>query len=712
VPHLHRDDQTHDDGRFTISRLPAGVVELVVQRIGYRPASLTVELGTGDTSDVTVRMTAAALELAPTVVTGTLSERAREDALSPTAVVSGARLDEKLTETIAGTLQDQPGVALTSLGPATGRPVLRGLGGDRIVMLEDGVRPGDMSSTSSDHAVAIEPLTAGRLEVVRGPMSLLYGSSALGGVVNVIRDEIPTSRPDHWHGEVSAQGVTVNSGGGIGGFMMAPAGTAAVRAEASARGAGDLRTPEGVLSNTDLRTYTAGIGAGLIGATGHAGASYRYYTSHYGIPGGFVGGHPEGVDIDMRRHSGRLEGETHREGHAWHVMRAAASFTDYWHTEVEASGSVGTVFEQKVGTLELSARHEELGPFGEGAVGVRAQYRDIQTGGSLKTPSTYDWNAGAYVVEGWRRGPWEVQGGIRFDWSHYVPRDTTATITVGGEQVPVRPRTFGAASASLGGLVKVAEGVRAGVSLARAFRTPDFNELYSDGPHLAANSYDVGDPSLDPEYGLGFDAFVRISRATFDAELAGFWNTLDGYIFPSSRGRAESGPQGGRPRFQYTNEDARFVGFETDVAWRPLSWLTLAGDVSLVNALFTAPRDSIPIITPAETTFVAASVYPPLIPPVHGRFEVRAERGAFSAGVGARFAGDQERLGDFETRTAGYVVGHVVVGARWFRAGRLHQLTARVDNVGDRVYRNHLSRVKDLLPEAGRSFSLVYRLAF
>jgi iron complex outermembrane receptor protein len=370
------------------------------------------------------------------------------------------------------------------------------------------------------------------------------------------------------------------------------------------------------------------------------------------------------------------------------------------------------LFEQQVGVLELGARHEQLGPFGEGAVGMRAQYRDIRTGGSLQTPSTYDWSAAGYVVEGIRSGSLEVQGGIRFDWSHYVPRDTTATITVGGEQIPVRPRTFGAVSASLGALVEVAPGVRTGVSLGRAFRTPDFNELYSDGPHLAANSYDVGDPSLEPEYGLGVDAFVRVSRATFDAELAGFWNTLDGYIFPSSRGRAESGPQGGAPRFQYTNEDARFVGFETDVSWRPRAWLTLSGDISLVNALFTATRDSIPIITPTDTTFVAASVYPPLIPPLQGHIEVRAERGAFSGGLGVRFADDQERLGDFETPTAGYAVAHILAGARWFGGGRLHQLTARLDNVGNRSYRNHLSRVKDLYPEPGRSVSLVYRLAF
>lgn len=711
VPHLHREDRTHDDGRFLLGGLPSGRVELVVQRIGYRPRTETVEVRAGDTTTVELRLFTAAIEVAPTVITGTLSERAREEALSPTSVLSGAELDGKLLETVAGTLQDEPGVALTSLGPATGRPVLRGLGGDRIVILEDGLRPGDLSSTSSDHAVAVEPLTAQRIEVVRGPMSLLYGSSALGGVVNVIRDEIPTSRPSHVHGDVSAQGASVNRGGGIGGHVVAPLGPFALRVEASGRGAGDLRTPSGPLEHTDLRTFSFGVGGGLVGERAHMGAAYRYYDSFYGIPGGFVGGHPQGVDIDMRRHTARLEAERHNEGSTWHVLRAAAAITDYRHAELEADGTVGTLFDQEVAGLELGARHERLGPFGEGAVGVRAQYRDIRTAGSLRTPSTYDWSLAAFVVEGLRRGPLELQGGLRFDWGHYVPRDTTATITVGGEEIPVRPRTFGSASASLGALYQLAGGVRAGASVSRAFRTPDFNELYSDGPHLAANSYDVGDPSLAAEHGTGVDAFVRITSPTLDGEIAAFWNVLDGYIFPSSRGRADPGPQG-QPRFQYTNEDARFTGFEAELTWRPAASLVLDASLSTVAARFTGARDSIPIVVPPDTTYIAASRHPPLIPPVLGQFGARFERSGFTAGAGVRFAGDQDRVGDFETPTAGYAVGHLLVSHRWFRAGRLHQITARVDNIGNRSYKNHLSRVKDLLPEPGRSVTLLYRLSF
>jgi iron complex outermembrane receptor protein len=173
---------------------------------------------------------------------------------------------------VAGTLVAEPGVSVTSLSPATARPVIRGLSGDRIVVLEDGQRPGDLSAMSSDHAVAIEPLTARKIEVVRGPMSLLYGSSALGGVINVIRDEIPTSLPDRAHGVVSAQGATGAPGGTLGAAVNARFAGLAWKAEGSGRSQGDVRTPVGTLVNTDARTFDGALGVGLEGDHGHTGA--------------------------------------------------------------------------------------------------------------------------------------------------------------------------------------------------------------------------------------------------------------------------------------------------------------------------------------------------------------------------------------------------------------------------------------------------------
>ena len=713
VVEAHRAELAAEDGSFRFVRLPAGRYTVEIEQLGYDRHVQEVEVRADATTEILTALHVRAIELSEIVVTGALTRRAGQDVMSPVSVMSGAELDRRLSTTVAGTLESEPGLAVSSIGPVTGRPVLRGLGGDRILILEDGMRPGDMSSTSGDHAVAIDVVNAKRFEIVRGPMSLLYGSSALGGVVNVVSEEIPTSRTGQAHGTLTTQGETGNDSFTAGGFVTAGLGPLALRAEGSVRRSGDVATPVGDLVNTGARTFSGALGGATIGPWGHAGAAYRFFDTHYGIPGGFVGGHERGVDIEMRRHSFRGEAERHYEEERFvNTLRAAGSYTYYNHVELEQSGNVGTEYTQNMSNLDLLARHGVAGPLALGAVGVQAHYRDIQTGGSLRTPSMYDLALAAFLVEEIGTGRLRLQLGARYDWAHYVPRDTTAFIFAGGQRIPVRPRTFGAVSGSAGLLFAATNAVRLGTSVSRAYRTPDFNELYSNGPHLAANSYDVGDPSLGRETGLGVDAFVRVTTEGFTAELAGFSNWLNDYVFPSSRGRAELGTQGGRPRFQYTNENTRFVGAEGEAQVSLGGAWVAEATASYVRAHFTSERASVPIIQGTDATFVTASPYPPLIPPLNGRVGLRYENPRVFGGVSMRWAAAQERLGDFETRTPEYVTGTLDVGVRRLIGGRFHTLTSRVENVTDTEYRDHLSRIKDIMPQPGRNFVLMYRLSF
>lgn len=708
----HRSEPSHEDGGFGFRRLRPGPHTVVVERIGYQSSRMVVELEPGETRTLRIELRVSAVRLGELVVTGTIGTRSGEDVLSPTSVLSGSKLDRRLGGTVAATVEQEPGVAVSSLGPATARPVIRGLGGDRIVLLEDGARTGDLSSTSSDHAVALEPLSARRFEVVRGPMSLLYGSSALGGVVNVVREEIPEAKPDDLHGGVVLQGATVNSATALGAFVTAPAGPLAMRAEANARRTGDVSTPAGDLPNTDASTYGASLAAALTGRDGHIGAAYRFYDSEYGIPGGFVGGHAQGVDIDMRRHSIRGQAELHDMPGHFSRLKAQANYSDYQHAELAAGGAVGTQFTQDLFAADLLAYHGEGGDLANGAVGARFQYRDIRTGGSLRTPSTYDWNVAGYLVEELGRGDLRVQLGARYDYGRYTPRDTTQTIFAGGRRIPIRPRSFGSFSGSVGALYRVAEHVRLGGSVARAYRTPDFNELYSSGPHLAANSFDVGDPTLEAETGLGVDLFARVTGEQLSGEAAVFVNWLNEYIFPSSRGRIERGTQGNVPRFQYTNEDARFEGVEGRLELSPANGWVLSGTASYVRALFTSVRDSIPVFENGDTILIAASRHPPLIPPLRATVGARHERPSWFAGADVRLSQEQERVGDFETPTEGYALLDVDAGIRFYRWGRAHSVTLRVENATNESYRDHLSRIKEIMPEPGRNVSLLYRLVF
>jgi iron complex outermembrane receptor protein len=707
----HRDKSVHEDGRFEFEALPAGTYTLLVRRLGYRPSTQTVEVRAGGRTDVEVRLSVAPVQLAASVVTGTLSERPRDEVLSPTSVVADAELDRRLQATLGQTLQAQPGVTAQSIGPATSRPVIRGLSGDRIVLLEDGQRPGDMSSFSGDHAVAIEPITAKQIEVVRGPMSLLYGSSALGGVVNVIRDEVPSELPEDFHGTATAQGNSASQGGALALSGTNRLGRLAWRGEGSARKAGDVRTPGGTLGNSGMQTFGGSVGAGVVGAQGHVGGAYRYYRNDYGVPGGFAGSHAGGADIEMERHTTRLEAERHFADAPLTSTRATAQYTHYYHAEFEPSGAIGTEFAQRVASGDLVARHEHAGPFTMGAFGVRGQFRDISTGGTLQTPSTRDYQAAGFVVEEIGAGAARVQLGARYDWAHYEPQEA-ATVDVGGERIPVAARTFGSVSGSVGVLHTIRPGIRAGLNVSRAYRTPDFNELYSNGPHLAASTFEVGDPRLGIETGLGVDAFVRITRERVRAEVAAFRNALSGYIYPSSRGRAELGAQGFRPKLQYTNGDAVLLGADGSLELELASRLALHATASSVFGEFTSPLAPIPVITASDTTFVQASKHPPLLPPVNGRVELRYESPRVFGGTNVRASAAQDRLGDFESATPGYAVWGLDAGVRFLRGYRLQTLTLRVDNLFDREYRDHLSRTKDVMPEPGRDVSLVYRLQF
>lgn len=703
---IHREARSHEDGTFTLGAVLPGQYQLTVQRIGYRSLSRVVEVRVGMDS-LRLTMTASPLQLGATVVTGQVSERGAADAISPANVLSDAKLDRVLDGTVAATIRGTPGVAMASMGPATARPVIRGLSGDRVLLLEDGQRPGDLSSSSMDHAVAVEAVTARKMEVVRGPMSLLYGSSALGGVVNVIRQEVPALALDHLHGGLSVQASSVNDGGTVGGYAEFPFAGLAVRAEGSGRFAGDLRTPVGRLVNTGVASAGAALGVSKVGDWGYSGLSYRFYGNEYGIPGGFVGAHPGGVDIRMLRHTLRSETDWHPRASRFESVKATGTFTGYQHQELTSGGGVATGFQQMMGAFELVARHAHTGVAEGGVLGFRAQYRDIDPSGAIRATRTADWSLAGFVVEEFGAGPLRAQAGLRYDIARFVPLEDR-NIVVQDDTLPVVPRTFGALSASLGAIYSWPNGLRLGASVSRSYRTPDFNELYSDGPHLAAYSYDVGDPRNDQETGLGADVFLRVDRVRLRAEIAAFANRMQGYLFPRNTG--EIGRVGERWKFQYTNEDATLVGAEGELELTLVEHLVLEATASYVRGTIAGSRDTIPG-TDGEPDRLE-SRYLPLMPPLNGRVGLRHETPQWSVGGGLRLSARQTLLGDFETETPAYATADLSIARRFVVGSRLHSLTLRVDNLFDAEVREHLSRTKEIIPEAGRNIALLYRVQF
>ncbi|MBX9854498.1 MAG: TonB-dependent receptor plug domain-containing protein [Gemmatimonadaceae bacterium] len=349
VAELGRATTTDAEGKFTIRGVPVGDYHLSVMLLGYAPGHLVVRVPAEDSEVLaTIRLTATPLRLTAMVVaaspTGTESDRLTQAALE----LSGRSLSRALGSSVAASLAGEPGVSQRYSGPVATMPVIRGLTGDRILILQDGERAGDLASSAADHGISVDPLAAQRLEVVRGPATLLYGNSALGGVVNVVSNDIPTAVPGHFEGYVATQGETVTPGGAFSaGGTMAVGDRSAVSVRAGLRELGSLRTGGGTtLSGTDSRALNATVGYGLIGERANAGLALRVYDFEYGIPS--APGDPQaGVRLNGRRVGLSGKGGVQLRSRRISYLRVEGTVQDFAQDEIEPGGEVGTSFSLK-----------------------------------------------------------------------------------------------------------------------------------------------------------------------------------------------------------------------------------------------------------------------------------------------------------------------------------------------------------------------------
>lgn len=681
------------DGSFVLRNVPPGISTLKTFRVGYERVVRTVEVPAGDTLHLTLRLSATPVMAGEVVVESAAGDAAQ---LADAALeLEGRRLRRNLGTTIAETLSDEPGLAMRAMGPAPARPVLRGLGGERVLVLEDGARTGDLSAASTDHAVVIEPLTAERVEVVRGPAALIYGANVLGGVVNVTRGAVPSSVPAAPAVAATLQGQSVNRGLSAGLSAVVPAGTWALRVDGALRRASDVHTPDGVLDNTALATYNGGAGASLVRPWGFAGASGGYYRSRYGIPGGFVGAHPNGVDIEMERAHGEVRSEV-VPGLAWAPrLEMRVNATHYYHRELEKSGSVGAEYALDAVHARGVLYTQSRGAFRKGAVGAWGTARAFAAGGATATPNAHE---SAFAVFGYQDvhfGRLTLQSGLRFDVRHVVPATASASALIG----QIRARTFRGLSGGVTVLAHPAEHLTVGASLMRSLRLPGIEELYSEGPHLAAYSFEVGNPDLEAEGGTGGEVFVRVRTARIAGTAAVFANRFDGYIFPRNTGRIN--PRNFLPIYATTGAPARMLGGEASFTASPARRLELEATASYVRG-----------------TFTDTDVPMPFIPPLRGTLGATYRLGALSAGATLHAAAAQDRvyrfadaaMGTPEVTTDGYLTLDTFASLYLGGGSHLHTIDLVVENVTDAVYRDHLSRVRSIMPEPGRNVRLLYRV--
>lgn len=651
------------------------------------------------------------------VITG--FARRREDVLSGTSIVSGAELTRELRTTIGETLARQPGVSATSFGPNASRPVLRGFQGERVRVLTDGIGSLDASNTSVDHAVAVNPLTAERIEVLRGPAALLFGSAAIGGVVNVIDARIPRRVPDEAaHIEaIATYGSAANErsgnatvdlpvGGGfvlhfdgnytntddleIGGFVLSPQlrAQAAASADPEVRALAQLR---GRLPNTAAETSDFAVGAAYISGGNNIGFSVNRYDSLYGVPVRYstdpdAEAEAPRIDVKQTRVDGRAEFDL---GSGFvDTARFRAGYSDYQHDELEESGDIGTTFLTKGAEGRLEFLQSVRNGWG-GGFGLQYFRRHLEVVGEEKyLPENRTSQFGLFTLQSLVRGPLRAEVGARFE------RQKVSAEADAGLGNPALSRSYNAYSGSAGASYALTKGVRVGFNASHTQRAPSAEELFANGAHAGTQTFEQGDPNLRKEKSWGIEGTFNAETDGFSLGASVFHSWFQNYIFERGTGTfAEA-----LPVFQIGQADARYFGVELEGSVRLAQLGTYAINLDGVADYVRATIDS-----------VGAA---PRIPPLRlmGGLEAKAER--VQARLEVERVSAQKRLAAFETPTPGYTMVNASVSFQPVRSLRNTSITLAANNIFDVDARRHASFLKDVAPLAGRDLRLTARLSF
>ncbi|MEX1212470.1 MAG: TonB-dependent receptor [Balneolaceae bacterium] len=711
---LDRSAQSDRNGAFSFQNVPDGTYTLQVHRIGFQTLTRRITIVDDDVTTLSIEMRPVVYSGESVEVTADREVTTGSNLEHASIKVTGEQLRQELGSTLSSTLRDQPGISERSMGANPGRPVIRGLGDERVVILEDGQKTGDVSGSSGDHAVALDPSTAEEIEIARGPAALEYGSGAIGGIVNVVRHQIPTSVPSSWSGALSTQGNSAHrSGMGAASLTIPVTDSWVLNLDSNVRAASETQTPAGPLTNSGMQSANSGFGSSWIQPWGYAGLSGNYYFNTYGIPPDPDGGHPDGVDIEMLKMQSEGRAEILLPGSTFRTLELRGSFVHYEHAEIESGGTVGSRFDMDTVIGSIKLRNGAWGPVDRGVTGINLEFNDYKVFGS-RSPNSTALQSGFFTVQEADFGPLHLEGGLRWNLARMRPEEDRPNSYIGH----IRTRSYSGLELSGSAIYEIKRDLYLGTTVMRSWRPPSLEELYSEGPHLAAFAFEIGNPNLGPETGLGTELFVRWQTGPLQLELTGYRNYFDNFLHVQDTGQA-SVPRADLREFQYLGSQARLYGGEGSAQLQVHRNWTLYGSLSHTLGDRFLDQEEM------DRAGLARSEQPlPQIPPLQGRTGLRFSKGSLRLDGRLRMASRQDRLPECpassdpgfiypcETPTDGYALLDVSGQYRLNWGSTLQTITINLTNLTNRTYYNHLSLIKEISPEPGRAVQLLYRVYF
>ena len=699
---------TDDEGRFEIARVPTGEQQVLAQREHLTAARLAVTVVGGETVTQHFILGLSPVHEEVTVTANAGEQLTSFEAFNAVTSLDSFDLTKKPGSSVAEVLEDEAGVAKRSFGPGSSRPIIRGFDGDRVLILQDGVRTGDLSSQSGDHGVTIDPGGLERLEVVRGPATLLYGSNAIGGVVNAItpHDTLRQSVTPGLRGQVAFDSGSANAQVGGSSSVQYANDRWLVWGGGGSRRSGDYDTPLGPIENSETRLGNARGGLGYSGDRGYVSVGYQIEDGRYGVPfaAQFEGEAPddsephtddEQIDIEQQRQGVRLDLGMREIANGWlEAFRVSVNYIDWEHQELESSGgidAVGTSFENDSFVTRAEFTQQSTGRLG-GTLGLWTLRRDFRSvGAEALAPPTVQQAVAAFAYQEMDFDRYRIQFGGRLEHNRFDVDPRAADHEHGDDAPSTRDRTFTGFSGSAGAQVDLGQQSVLVANVTRAFRAPALEELYNFGPHVGNLTFEVGNPDLEREATVGLDLSIRHqsagARASFNAYVYG----IDNFVFPALTGEEADGLRVAR----FEQGDSRFVGFDAAGS------LLLPGTVWLnANAGFVSAR------------LTGRDIPLPRIPPFHGSLSLDLPYRGLTISPELVWATAQSDVFQGETATAGYATVNVTGSYVWAQAHIAHILTVSAYNVTDQLYRNHSSFIKELAPEIGRGVKVGYSVRF